>query len=104
MGDGEIYEMTRGTWKIGDRCNAAEYAFAVIGGVVRGVYCIDEWFSAGTTKYPLRPEIGKDPARREFIGKTAPPEILKMYLGESVADYFVKGNQSAFIYAGDWSE
>lgn len=33
----ELYEATRGVWKVGPRCTKAQYAFAVFEGVVREV-------------------------------------------------------------------
>jgi hypothetical protein len=50
----ELYETTRGMWKVGTRRNQAEYAMCVTHGVVREVYRIDQWFPAGTLTYQTR--------------------------------------------------
>lgn len=39
----ELYEATRGTWKLGERRKGARYAFALFEGVVREVYEIEAW-------------------------------------------------------------
>ena len=50
----ELYEATRGVWKLGARCTKARYAFAVFEGVVREVYEIESWHPAATTPYVTR--------------------------------------------------
>lgn len=42
----ELYEVTRGVWKVGTRCAKARYAFAVFEGLVREVYEIESWHAA----------------------------------------------------------
>lgn len=34
----ELYEVTRGVWRVGVRCEQAHYALAVFQGVVKAVY------------------------------------------------------------------
>ena len=53
MSDIELYDATRGVWKVGARRERASYAFAVFEGIVREVYKINEWFPAGTTPSAL---------------------------------------------------
>ena len=48
MSQEELYEATRGIWKIGPKRDRVEFAFAVYQGVVREVYQIEAWFPAGT--------------------------------------------------------
>ena len=103
MTDGEIYEGTRGVWKIGKcRAEKAEYAFGVVNGIVRGVYTVDEWFPGGTKPYCFRPPEETDhPERWEFVGEPAPQRILDLYLHKSVRDYLPEqGGQSPFVYEG----
>ena len=99
MSDDEIYEGARGVWKIGTRRRKrAEYAFGVVRGIVRGVYAIDEWHTAGNTKYKFRPRAEVDnPERWEFTGGAAPQEITEMYLHKSVHSYCKRGQQSPVI-------
>jgi uncharacterized protein len=49
MSEVELYEATRGVWKIGKRREKADYAFAVFRGIVKEVYKITQWFPAGET-------------------------------------------------------
>ena len=60
----ELYEATRGVWKLGRRREGVHYALAVFRGVVREVYRVDAWFPAGQTPYKTRPlEDVKVPGR-----------------------------------------
>ena len=83
----ELYEATRGIWKIGTNRNKAEYAMAVYQGVVREVYRIHQWFPAGTLEYKTRDSSEftspKNSKRWEFSGEVA-DEIRDMYVGYSV--------------------
>jgi hypothetical protein len=44
----ELYEATRGVWKVGSRRDEAEYPFSIAGGEVKEVYKITSWLPAGT--------------------------------------------------------
>ncbi len=95
----QLYEATRGVWKLGPDKDAAEYALSVAGGVVREVYTVGSWHGAGTTAYATRPLAEVSIAGRwEFSGKVAPASIRDKYLGKSVAHYFSKGNASPVNY------
>lgn len=95
----ELYEVTRGVWKMGERRESAYYAFAVFEGVVREVYKIDSWHKAGSTEYLIRQNSDINiEGRWEFVGIKAQEEIRQLYFGKSVSDYFVKGQQSPFSY------
>ena len=48
MPDNELYDATRGVWRVNPE-RGAKYAFAVFDGIVREVYEIRQWFPAGTT-------------------------------------------------------
>ncbi len=90
----ELYEATRGIWKLGERCKAAEYAMAVYQGIVREVYRIDEWHDAGTSTYQTRDTsefIGS--GRKEFSGDVA-SDIRDAYVGGFVG----KGGQNPIRY------
>lgn len=95
----ELYEATRGVWKLGSRCTKARYAFAIFEGVVREVYAIESWHPAATTPYATRDASQLTTAgRREFLGRVADPTIRDSYVDRSVADYFPQGLQSPVIY------
>lgn len=94
----ELYEVTRGVWAlslVNLRARQVQYAFAVFDNVVREVYEIQMWFSAGRTAYFHRePEDVNVDGRVEFVGRIAPEDIRKRYLFKSVGEYFVKGSSN----------
>lgn len=98
----ELYEMTRGFWKVNfARAKKAELAFAVYGGFVREVYQIVDWYKAGTTF--MQREDGEENSswledRYEFIGRIVDETIREKYLGKSVEGIFTKGCRSPFLY------
>ncbi len=100
MTDRQLYEATRGVWRLGSDRDKAEFALSIAGGIVREVYSIGAWYPAGTTRYETRPfaEVAV-PGRWEFAGEVAPDAVRQRYLGQSLAHYFAKGSASPVIYA-----
>ena len=99
MSDQELYEATRGVWKLGDRRRNSKLALAVFEAVVREVYTIDAWHSAGTTTYTTRPiKDVQRPGRWEFTGRKAPEIVRSRYVGGLVEKYFKRGAQSPVVY------
>lgn len=100
MGPAELYEATRGIWKLGPKRERARYAFSVFHGVVRAVFEIESWHPERTTPYHVRifDDPTPKPGRWEFVGKPAEKSILKQYVGRSVQHYFKKGLQSPVVY------
>jgi uncharacterized protein len=99
MSDKELYEITRGVWKIGLNRERAEYAFCVPNGIVQEIYKIQRWQPAGTTRYETRPTMDTNiEGRWEFIGQIAPDTIRNKYIRKSVAHYFAKGNANPINY------
>ena len=95
-----MYEATRGVWKLGERRNAVQYAFAVANGVIREVFTVEQWHPAGTAKYATRrpsEEVGLE-GRWEFIGHPASSELRAKYVGRSVAHYFARGAANPVLY------
>ena len=83
MSETELYDVTRGCWKRKiASVEKADYALAVVYGIVKEIYQIDEWL-------PAENEV------RETIpyNETA-EEIRKKYLDYSVAGLFKKGEAS----------
>ena len=80
----ELYEATRGIWKVGLRRNSVEYAMAVYQGVVREVFRIVAWYPAGTLEYKTRDASDFAASGRwEFAGDIA-DDIRDEYVGFSV--------------------
>lgn len=99
MSDLELYEATRGLWRLGDDRHGARYAFAVFEDVVREVYQIEQWYPARTQEYVTRDLSQRDVTGRwEFKGSVAPEAIRNKYKFGSVAAYFTKGNQNPVRY------
>lgn len=95
----ELYETTRGIWRLGRRRERAKFAFAVFEGIVREVYEIISWHPARTTPYKTRDLSQRDVNRRwEFEGKVAEDGVRNQYRGGSVAHYYRHGNQTPTIY------
>lgn len=96
----ELYEATRGIWKLGPRREGARYAMAVFEGVVREVYEIGSWHPAGSTPYTTRDnaELAERSERWEFVGGVVDEETRSRYIGASVASYFRRGQQSPITY------
>jgi uncharacterized protein len=95
----ELYEATRGVWRLSTRREGAAYAMAVFEGVVLEVYEIDSWLPAGTTPYYFR-DVEELPVegRWEFVGRLARNSVRSKYLGRSVAAYFKQGAQNPIAY------
>ena len=99
MSPQQLYEATRGVWKLGPDKDSAEYALSIAKGVVREVYSIGAWFQAGTTAYSTRPLSDVSVSERwEFSGTVAPEAVREKYLGRSVAHPFQKGNSYPVNY------
>ena len=97
----ELYEATRGVWKVGERREGAKFAFAVFEQVVREVYAIEQWHTALSTPYVYREKelAARDlTGRWEFTGKIAPDEIRALYRGCSVRNYLAQGAQNPVAY------
>ncbi len=99
MSDQEIYEMTRGVWRVSIvNAQKVEYAFCVIKGEIIRIYKIHQWHPAGTLEYKYRSkeEVNVE-GRWEFEGERC-EQLEKEYSGISIASYFSKGNQNPIRY------
>lgn len=98
MSADELYDATRGHWKVGPRRDAPELALSVAKGTVREVYEIDSWHPAGTTPYATQIHRRAPPDRWEFVGRVADGETRAKYRNRSVRQYFTRGNQNPIRY------
>ncbi len=94
MSDTELYDVTRGCWKRKiASVEKADYALAVVYGIVKEVYQIDEWLPAESEVRETIPyNETVDAGRIVFKGRVADEEIRKKYLDYSVADFFKRGD------------
>jgi uncharacterized protein len=96
----ELYDATRGIWKIGPDRDQIRLAFAVFRGIVREVYRVSQWMPAGSsfsTRMTEEDDL-QDPERWEFVGVLAEDEVRKKYVNGSVVHYFGRNVQSPFVY------
>ena len=99
MSTEELYEATRGVWRIGERRDGAHFALSIVKGIVKEVFVIHQWHPAASTAYSTRPlRDVKIDGRWEFTGVVAPESVRSKYVGRSVAHYFARGNVSPITY------
>lgn len=93
MSEIELYDVTRGCWKRKiASVEKADYALAVVYGIVKEVYQIDEWLLAeNEVRETISYNEAVDAGRIIFKGRTADEEIRKKYLDYSVAGLFKRG-------------
>ncbi|MFC2122752.1 hypothetical protein ACFLRP_03610 [Bacteroidota bacterium] len=87
----ELYDVTRGRWRISSKREKAQFAFSVYDGIVKEVYEIKHWLPAGSTFSTRKDEPPSD--RWEFVGNLADTAIRRKYINKSVAGYFKKGSR-----------
>lgn len=86
MNDDEIYEQTRGHWKISEHVRReATYVLGVGFGVIRGAYKVDSWFPS---------QQPGEVDRWGFVGRSAPE--LAHVLGTQVRNAFLPGSQNPY--------
>jgi GTP pyrophosphokinase len=96
----ELYDATRGYWRVGRAREQAQLAMAVADGLIREVFVIDGWHPAGTTPSSSKTHRDVPAGRWEFTGRLAPTTIRAKYVGQSVAGLFPRGSQNPVCYAG----
>ena len=100
----DLYEATRGVWKLGDRREEAEYAFPIADGKILEVYKIQSWHPAGSTAYFTRGQHTNTygelniEGRVEFIGVLAAGHIRQKYINQDITHYFKQGSANPTIY------
>jgi len=106
MPDIELYDFTRGRWKLNpENAKKATYGFAIYKGIVQEVYEIFDWYEAGKTFSSRGNNINIDSKeedntakRYEFIGNIAEERIRRKYKYKSVDKYFNQGNSNPIMY------
>jgi hypothetical protein len=83
-----LYEATRYAWKISkSKAEQADVILATRQGLIVGAFVAEEWLDATAENFPGREEV---PGRFGFVGKEAPPEVSRSYLGKRVPDEYRK--------------
>ncbi len=99
MSPEELYDATRGVWKVAiERCRRARYALSIANGVVQEVYEVQSWHPANTTGYASGRviEMPRYAGRWEFVGRVAASAIRDKYLGRPMQ--FAYGSMSPVLY------
>ena len=100
----ELYEVTRGYWRLDiERARQAEYVFSVYQGIIKEVYKIDGWLPAGSIPRITLPNKPVPAERFEFVGEIAEPHMREKYIGKSIAGLYLKGeaNPIKYLYLAD---
>lgn len=98
MSDLELYDTTRGYWKINiERAKNVDLVFSIYNGIIQEVYKVTTWLKAGESMN-MRGKIENMEDRFEFIGILADEELRNKYKYKSVEHYFKKGNANPIMY------
>ncbi|MBQ1988143.1 MAG: hypothetical protein II235_08495 [Muribaculaceae bacterium] len=89
IAQGSLYDATRRAWRANlERASKVKIVLSVIGGIVKEVYEVDEWYKS--TEFD---------GRIEFKGKPANREIANRFRGKLIPEYYRKqGMSSPFLY------
>jgi hypothetical protein len=96
MSDIELYDATRGIWRIDPSNAARRLALPVFNRVIQEVYEVEHWLPAGST-LSTRGRL-ESRGRFEFVGRIADKSIRDFYRLKSVATHLVPGNQNPIRY------
>lgn len=84
----DLYDATRYAWKINkSKAKQAEVVLATVQGLIVGAFLADEWLDATATNFPGRDPV---PGRLGFVGREAPPDVRRLYVGKRVPDGYRK--------------
>ena len=92
----DLYDATRGWWRLGPRRENATVAFAVSKGVIRAVYRIDRWRPREKGDLGWEEDLKTGRPRWGFEGTVA--DDLSHYRNRSVAHWFKPGEASPVKY------
>ncbi len=83
-----LYEATRYAWKISRlKAKQAEVILSTLQGLIVGAFVADDWLAATSANFPGRENM---PGRLGFVGREAPAEISRLYVGKRVPDEYRK--------------
>lgn len=83
-----LYDATRYAWKIdAKKAGRAEIVVAVRYGLIIAVFIAEQWLPASADNFAGREPV---PGRFGFVGREAPEELRRMYIGKRLPDQFRK--------------
>ena len=100
MSPEQLYDYTRGIWKVSINREKAHHAFAVYDSIIQETYEIKGWFPAGSTHSKREDEESWKKTyykRWEFVGKIS-ETMRKKYHYKSVEHYFPPGARNPIRY------
>ncbi len=98
-----IYNATRFAWKISkSKVKDVEIVLSTVQGLFVGAFIPLKWLDATAENFPDRAQGEDRPGRIGFIGKEAPDDIKRMYVGKRIPDGFrPRGAANPIMYT--WS-
>ncbi len=93
-----LYEAARFAWKISPtKARKAEVVLATMQGVIKGAFIANKWLEATAANFSGHQE---EPGRFGFIGREAPDDIQRLYVGKRIPDeYRKRGAANPIKYA-----
>lgn len=83
-----LYDATRFAWKISRaKAEQADVILATSQGLIVGAFVADAWLDATAENFP---GLGARAGRLGFVGREAPEDLARMYVGKTVPDEFRK--------------
>lgn len=99
MTENELYDITRGCWKIDiKKAQQAAYAISVYKGIIIEVYKIEQWLPAELMRRTTLPYTEADKGRYGFDGEIAGKEIRDKYIGKSMVTLYKRGEVNPIKY------
>ncbi len=86
--EGSLYEAVRYAWKISPKkASRADYVLAVVTGMIREVFEVDQWMEATAENFPGREPV---PGRHGFVGHVADKTARRAYNNRRVPKLYRK--------------
>lgn len=90
-----LYDSVRFAWRLNkNKASKADYVFATVQGIIKGVYIAESWLEATVENFPNLMGLESDNGRYGFIGFEAENEIKEMYIGKRTPEKFRKRGAS----------
>jgi hypothetical protein len=92
----ELYDATRGVWRLNPESAAGRLAMPVFDRVIQEVYEVEQWLPAGST-FSTRGRL-RTRGRFEFVGRIADSRIRDLYRYKSLDSRLTPGSQNPIRY------